>query len=133
MFENKKSKSSWALQIGELRLDVVKASRPKLTLSKPGEDIKFEELQITMLDNAEPSTSHIVMTWLSEQIQDAQYSKAIILAMTNDKGDIIEKWEYEGVKIKYIDFGDLTIYDQEPITISMWLSYEQVILHNNDK
>ena len=137
VFENNKNKSNWALQIGELRLDVVKASRPKLSMSLLDSDnlVTFDDLVITIVDNVEPSTSHIIMDWLKEQILDLDpgHNKVITLVMTDDNNIIVEKWEYENVKIKYIDFGDLSIYDNNQATITLSLLYDEVILHNNDK
>tara|TARA_Y100000296_G_C5016580_1_gene177719 strand:+ start:39 stop:446 length:408 start_codon:yes stop_codon:yes gene_type:complete len=135
VFEKQKNKSVWRFEIGNLKsFSVVSINRPKITLTN-NNDIDFNDLIVTLVDTIEPSTSHVIMKWIEKQVSKEDFHETATLSMlggVNDK-ELIEKWTYQGVRIKNVDFCDLSYYDSSPATIILSLSYTQVILHNNNE
>lgn len=101
---------------------LVDVSRPQLYVDESG-SICYEPITVKLHDTVEPSTSKCVMEWV-----DAATKRSGRLRLMNEKGDVIENWNFQNLFPARVDFGSMSYAAEGTCCIEMRLSYDSVTL-----
>ena len=96
----------------------------------------WASLDLVLRDPIGPSASQAVMEWVrlqSESITGRQgyaagYKKNVEIEMLDPSGVVIEKWQLQGTMTTTVNFGDLSMDDDEIADITMTLRFDRAIL-----
>jgi len=97
---------------------------------------RWQPIDITLYDPVVPSAAQQVMEWVRLHHESVTgrdgysdfYKKSITFNLLGPVGDVVEEWELKGCFISNASFGDLSFTDNEPVEISLTLSYDYAIL-----
>lgn len=78
---------------------------------------------VTVYDPVSPSMAHLLYDWYK-----SGKKTTMSLQCLDSVGTIVEEWQYKGVIIDCINFGQLDYSSSEPVMIEMVLGYTSVTL-----
>jgi len=118
------------IQFEKVTLDHINIKRQ---LKGKGE---WQDLEVTLYDPIVPSAAQAVMEWvrLSHESLTGRdgyadfYKKDINFYLLGPVGDKIEQWTLKGAFISQANFGDLDFSSNDPVTITLTLTYDYAIL-----
>ena len=145
-----KSKFRWLFIIPGISADGVdslppsKSARPKIsfkeiqvehmheTIYLPGK-IEFTPITLSLYD--QKRNSHPIFKWIKAAFNpcnvsyqypvDSKLFKTAYLELYDGSGSVIERWIYENVWPKDVDFGELDMSDSEVLTCDLTLRYSR--------
>jgi len=79
--------------------------------------------QVQLYDPVSPSACHKIRDW-----EKSKEARKATLKMLDPFGDVVERWDYEGVEIEAVYYGTLDYSDSEPCIITLTLKYSSVEL-----
>lgn len=154
-----KRKFRWRMIIPDISasgvnsLPPLKSARPSLsfkditvehlneTITFPGKP-EWKEVNLTLYDICK-GTENVVMTWIRRQYDLLNCSKwqpclespifkvaEVYLELYDGCGNVLEKWVFEGIYCKNIEFGDLEMSSSDVILCDLTLKYDRAYIIN---
>ena len=97
---------------------------------------KFEAISLTLHDPIAPSGAQQVMEWVRTHFESVSgrggyadfYKKDIVFNVLGPVGDKVEEWSLKGAYISEANFGDLSWSEEQPVEISVTITYDYAVL-----
>ena len=97
---------------------------------------RWQPIDITLYDPIVPSAAQQVMEWVRLHHESVTgrdgysdfYKKSITFNLLGPVGDVVEEWELKGCFISNATFGDMAFESNDPVEITLSLSYDYAIL-----
>jgi len=118
------------LECGEVVLDHINIIR------KMKGKCKWGDITISMYDSIVPSGAQAVMEWVRTSHESVTgrdgyadfYKKDIVFNVLGPVGDKVEEWSLKGAYISEANFGDLSWAEEQPVEISVTMTYDYAVL-----
>ena len=96
----------------------------------------WDDLEITLYDPIVPSGAQQVMEWVRQSHESitgrdgyaAFYKKDVTFFLLGPVGDKVEQWTLKGAFISSANFGELDWASNDPLSISLTLTFDYAIL-----
>ena len=97
---------------------------------------EWQDLEITLYDPIVPSGAQAVMEWVRLHHESVTgrdgysdfYKKEITFNLLGPVGDKVEEWSLKGAYISEANFGDLSWSEEQPVEISVTITYDYAVL-----
>tara|TARA_Y100000592_G_scaffold320_1_gene494 strand:+ start:115 stop:603 length:489 start_codon:yes stop_codon:yes gene_type:complete len=118
------------LQFGEIVLDHINVKR------KLKGKADWQPITITLYDPIVPSGAQSVIEWIRLSHESVTgrngyadfYKKDIVFNVLGPVGDKVEEWSLKGAYISEANFGDLSWAEEQPVEISVTMTYDYAVL-----
>ena len=125
-----KAASRPSIDQGEMILDHINVERKLKGKSR------WQDVTITLYDPIVPSGAQSVIEWvrLSHESVTGRngyadfYKKDIVFNVLGPVGDKVEEWSLKGAYISEANFGDLSWAEEQPVEISVTMTYDYAVL-----
>ena len=96
----------------------------------------WQPITITLYDPIVPSGAQAVIEWIRLSHESVTgrngyadfYKKDIVFNVLGPVGDKVEEWSLKGAYISEANFGDLSWAEEQPVEISVTMTYDYAVL-----
>ena len=96
----------------------------------------WQPITITLYDPIVPSGAQSVIEWIRLSHESVTgrngyadfYKKDIVFNVLGPVGDKVEEWSLKGAYISEANFGDLSWAEEQPVEISVTMTYDYAVL-----
>ena len=118
------------ISFGEVTLDHINVKR------KLKGKADWQPITITLYDPIVPSGAQAVIEWIRLSHESVTgrngyadfYKKDIVFNVLGPVGDKVEEWSLKGAYISEANFGDLSWAEEQPVEISVTMTYDYAVL-----
>ena len=97
---------------------------------------EWQDVEITLYDPIVPSGAQSVIEWIRLSHESVTgrngyadfYKKDIVFNVLGPVGDKVEEWSLKGAYISEANFGDLSWAEEQPVEISVTITYDYAVL-----
>ena len=118
------------IQFGDVTIDHINVKR------KLKGKADWQPITITLYDPIVPSGAQAVIEWIRLSHESVTgrngyadfYKKDIVFNVLGPVGDKVEEWSLKGAYISEANFGDLSWAEEQPVEISVTITYDYAVL-----